>query len=159
MTIILYCRRNVGLIALSYFVAKGHTVRVMTDDDNVKWLARSLGCPMVEGVNAMGRFDFLFCVHGNKILETKYLAEKKTINIHPCLFKYPGHNPIKRYIENGDTLGSVESQYMIEEVDAGPVIHQEMFSTPVCHNYADFYNVALPFYYKVLDKTMEVICA
>lgn len=156
MTIVLYTRRNVGLLALSHLVAKEHCVKVITDDENVVAMGVSFGVQFVE-LDTMGDFDLFICCHGNKIIDKKYLVEKKFINIHPCLYKYKGHNPIKRYIENKDILGSVESQYMIEEVDAGEVIHQEFFETPICQTYADFYNVALPYYAKCLDKTLKCL--
>ena len=155
-TIILYTRRNVGLIALSYLVARGHTVRVISDDENVLWLAKELACEVVS-LDTMGEFDFFICVHGNRIIDKKYLAAGKFINIHPCLYKYRGHNPIKRYILNEDNHGTVESQYMIEEVDAGDVIHKEDFFTGKCSSFADFYNVALPYYFKCLDATLNKI--
>lgn len=156
MTIVLYTRRNVGLIALSYLVAKGHTIKVISDDENVLWLAGTLGCEVVD-IETMGEFDIFVCLHGNKIIDKKYLVTGKFINIHPCLYKYKGHNPIKRYILNEDNHGTVESQYMIEEADAGEVIHKEDFFTGKCSNFADFYNVALPYYYKCLDATLKKI--
>lgn len=157
MTIVLYSRRNVGIIALSYLVAKGHTVKVISDDENVLWLAGTLGCEVVD-IKTMGEFDLFICVHGNKVIDKKYLVTGKFVNVHPCLYKYRGANPIKRYIIGQDTEASVESQYMIEEVDAGEVICQEKFTTPICTRYETFYNIALPYYYKVLDRTLDVVC-
>lgn len=154
-TIILYTRRNVGLCALSFLVAKGFNVKVISDDENILWMAEKLLCDVVE-LDSMGGFDLFICCHGNKIIPEKYLQEKKFINVHPCL-KYKGHNPIKRYIANGDTEGSVEVQWLINEVDAGEVIHGEYFSTPVIQDYASFYNIALPFYFKAISKTLELL--
>lgn len=156
MTIILYCRRNVGMIALSYLKAKGYVVKVITDDTNIMWLAESLGCELVS-LDTMGEFDLFICVHGNKIIDKKYLQYGKMINVHPCLAKYPGHNPIFKYIQNGDRKATVESQYLIEQVDAGEVIHQEHFDTTICLSYGEFYNQAFSYYWKVLDRTLKKI--
>jgi SAM-dependent methyltransferase/folate-dependent phosphoribosylglycinamide formyltransferase PurN len=156
MTIILYTRRNVALYSLAYLVAKGHSVKVITDDDNVVWLAGKLSCEIVT-LDTMGEFDLFLCVHGNKIIDKKYLVEGKMVNVHPCLFKYKGHNPVRRYIHNLDTLATVESQWMIEEVDAGEVLHTVAFETPVVATFAEFYNIALPFYFRCLDATIETI--
>jgi len=156
MTIVLYTRRNVGLYCLSHLVALGHDVKVITDDSNVKWLAGKYKCELVD-LDTMGEFDYFICIHGNKIIDKKYLVLGKFINIHPCLFKYKGHNPIKRYVENMDTDATVESQYMIEEVDMGYVIYKEAFDTPVCNSYADFYNEALRYYISCLDKTLDIL--
>lgn len=156
MKIVLYTRRNVGLYCLSHLVALGYNVSVITDDKNVEWLAGVYGCDVVD-FNTMGEFDFLFCIHGNRILPKEILQEGKMVNIHPALYLYRGQNPIKRFIFNNDTEGSVESQWLIEEVDGGEVIHQEKFETPVCKNYADYYNVALPYYFTVISETLKKI--
>ena len=154
MRIILYSRRNVGLYCLSHLVALGHEVSVITDDLRVMWLAERYGCPIVS-IDTMGGYELFLCIHGHKILPPKYLKDGCMVNIHPCLYKYKGHNPIKRYILGKDTEATVEAQWMIEEVDAGDVIHREDFITPICTNYADFYNVALPYYYRCLDETLN----
>jgi len=153
-TIVLYARRNTGLCALSYLVASGHTVKVISDDENILWMADKLGCEIVT-FDTMGEFGLFICVHGNKVLDKKYLVPGRMVNIHPCLGQYPGHNPIKKYIENKNTIGTVESQYLIEEVDAGEVIHTENFITKPCNTFADFYNVALPKYFVVLEATLR----
>lgn len=154
MTVILYTRRNVGMIALSWFVAKGYSVRVITDDINVKWLAYTLGQQIVS-FDTMGGYDFFASVHGWKVVPKKHLKEGVSFNVHPCLGKYPGHDPIRKYIMNQDTEASVESHFMTNEVDKGEVIAQEFFTTPICETYADFYNEAFCSYYKILEATME----
>jgi len=154
MKIILYPRRNVGLYCLSHLIALGHRVSVITDDKNVEWLAGVYGCKTVD-FDTMGEFDLFACIHGNKIIDKKYLIEGKFINVHPCLYKYKGHNPIKRYILNEDEEGSVEVQYMIEEVDAGEVIHREDFYTGRVNTFEVFYNIALPYYFKAIDRAFE----
>jgi methionyl-tRNA formyltransferase len=154
-TIVLLTRRNVGMYCLSYLVAKGYKVKLITDDNDVLWLGGRLGVEFVT-LETMGDLDYMLSVHWHKIIPNEFLKEGRSINIHPCLFKYKGTNPIKRYISNGDTLGSVESHYMIEEVDAGEVIHREMFQTPKIESYAEFYNLALPYYFKCLAYTLEI---
>ena len=155
MKIVFYGRRNVGMLVLTYLVAKGHSVKVISDDV-VAETAKIFNCPVVNFEN-MGEFDLFICCHGSKIIDKKYLIKGKFINLHPCLYKYKGHSPIKRYIENKDESGSVECQWMIEEVDAGEVIHQEFFETPKVTTFAEFYNIALPYYLKAIDKALEKI--
>lgn len=157
-TIVLYGKRVVGQIALSYLVARGFNVRVVNDSDiGVTWLAREYGARVVGTDYELSAkaYDLFICVHGTRIIEKEYLRYGKMINIHPCLYKYKGHNPIKRYIANGDTEGSVASHYMTENVDEGQVIEELFFQTPPCKSYADFYNVALPYYFMILDKTLQ----
>lgn len=155
MNIVFYGKRNVGMVVLTYLVAKGHSVKVISDDI-VAETAKMLGCPIVN-FETMGEFDLFICCHGSKIIDKKYLVDGKFLNIHPCLYKYKGHSPIRRYIENKDESGSVEVQYMIEEVDGGAVIHQEFFETPKVTTFAEFYNLALPYYLRAINKALEKI--
>jgi methionyl-tRNA formyltransferase len=154
---ILYGNRNTGMLVLSYLVAKGHNVKVITDDDqDIIKLCEYYGIEVVT-LETMGVFDLFICCHGRRIIDSKYIEEGKFINIHPCLFKYKGHNPIKRYIANGDEVGSVESQYLIEEVDAGSVIYRREFTTGKVNSYSEFYNIAMPYYLEVIHETLRIL--
>ncbi len=144
------------MIALSYLKAKGHNVKVMSDDSMVRWLAKKLDCEIV-GLNNLGEFDLFLCVHGHKIIPKEYLAKGIWVNIHPMLGLYDGHNPIKRYIENGDTEGWVSSHHMVEKVDSGERIYTINFHTGKCNNYADFYNTAFKTYFVCIDNTLEIL--
>lgn len=156
MTIILYTRRNVGMCALSYFVAAGHRVKVVTDDVSIKKLARNLGSPVVDQ-DTMGEYDLIVSVHWHKLIPEVYLVGRIGINFHPCLSLYRGTNPIKRYIENKNTTASVASHFMTNVFDDGEVICEEFFETGIVESYADFYNQALPYYFRVFAKTMKMI--
>lgn len=155
-TLILFARRNVGVNALAFLIAKGYKVKVISDDENVIWLAKTLGCELVT-LDTMGAFDLFLCVHGNRIIDKKYLVEGRFVNVHPMLHKYRGMNPIKRYIENKDTEGVVQSHYMEETVDTGKIICAVRFETPVCNHPSDFYNVAFAAYYVCINRTIKLI--
>ena len=158
MKIVLYCRRNVGMLALSYFVAKGFDVLVISDDKNILWLAEILGQRVVTFETMGDSWDYFFCVHGNKILPKEMLREGKMINIHPCLKQgIKGHNPVKRYLEMGMQHASVSSHYMTEKVDEGRIMATVNFKTGGIKTYAEFYNIAFPHYYKILDKTVQIL--
>lgn len=153
----LYARRNVGLVALSYLKGRGYNVSVISDDADVLWLAKDYGCEILY-LNNNKEYDLFISVHGNQIIKKPYLVEGKMVNIHPCLFKYKGKDPISRYIQNKDVIATVESHYMIEKVDMGEVIHREKFETlDGVQSHAEFYNIALPFYIKCLSKTLELL--
>ena len=154
---ILYANRNTGLLALLYFLQKEHDVKLITEDPMLWQIAENLGVPIVD-FRANNDQELFVCVHGRKIIPPEYI-KGCMVNIHPCLYKYKGHNPIKRYIEDGETQGSVESHIMTEKVDEGEIIHSEFFDTPKCETYADFYNVAYPYYIKCLDATMKTLCS
>lgn len=154
-TIILYAKRNTGMVALLYLKAKGYNIVVADDsDDMVKETATNIGCYIRDTDYLLHTdFDVFVCVHGTRIFNKSQLDTGLFVNIHPT--KYNGHNPVKKYIANKDTGGCIRAMGMIEEVDAGELIHQENFETPICNTYADFYNIALPYYCKTLEKTLE----
>jgi methionyl-tRNA formyltransferase len=151
-TVILYARRNTGLMALVYLLTKQIKLKVISDDSEIQRFAILHGARTTE-IGDM-EYDLFLCVHGNKIIPKEFLKEKKCINIHPCLFQYKGKNPIEKYIANKDTVASVESHYMTEVVDEGELVYRRFFNTPVCNTYADFYNIALPVYIDVFHCTL-----
>lgn len=159
MTILLYTRRNVGLCALSYLISLGYEVVVMTDDENLKWMAGRYNCKVIDNGDwkGMGDFDFLLSVHGNKIIPKKYLKERKCVNVHPTLFLYKGTNPIKKFIANKDKVGSVAAHYMTEIPDEGEVICEHKFEVPPITTHAEYYQFSLPMYYKVIDDVLNVL--
>lgn len=147
------------MLVLAHLVARGFKVKLITDEKEGGLMRTCAGYYGVEVVTleTMGEFDRFICCHGRKIIPHQYLKGnyRKFVNIHPCLFKYRGKDPISRYIAKGDIRGSVESHYMVEEVDAGEVIVQEFFDTPVVKTHAEFYNIALPYYLKCLERTLK----
>lgn len=153
-TILLYARRNTGMAALSYLVAKGFRVKLVTDDEDILKLGIDLRCEIVT-METAGEWDFMFSVHWNKIIPDKYLKPNKCVNFHPLLHKYLGASPVKRYIENADTKASIGSHIMTNEVDNGTRVDIIYFETGIVDNYAEFYNIALPHYYTSFRRTLE----
>lgn len=152
---IFYGRTQVGTVVLSYLVAKGFQVKVIPEDDMIEKLCDYYG---LETRTLDTMEDELFiCCHGAKIIPERYLKEGRFINMHSCLFKYKGKDPISRYIQNKDTQASIESHYMVKEVDAGEVIHQVFFETPVVKTHGEYFNIALPHYYTCIHETLKKI--
>ena len=154
--IVLCTRRNVGLYSLSMLVAMGYDVSVISDDENVIWLAGVLGCRVVN-FDTMGEFDVLLSVHWNKFIDVGHFEYGSAINIHPCLTWYKGKNPIKRYIANKGTEASIESHWMTNVVDEGELVHQEFFSTPVVKTYQEFYDIAAMYYFRCIEQTLRKV--
>lgn len=157
--ILFYGKRNTGVIALLFLASKQRLNIVVADecDHDVLEIARRIGLRIASMDLELftKTFDYLFCVHGTRIFDKDELIDKRFINFHPT--HYNGHNPVKKFISNKDTTGSVRSMYMTEEIDAGELIAEEKFETGICHDYADFYNVAYIHYLRCLDKTLEKI--
>jgi len=153
-TILLYTRRNVGLCALSYFVAAGFRVKVISDDDEVLALATNLRCEIVTQGTA-GDWDWLFSVHWHKIIPEKHLKPNRGVNWHPLLHKYLGKDPVRRYMDNGDTMASLGSHIMTDVPDAGQKVDLIMFGLGAVSSYAEFYNAMLPIYYQSFRRTLD----
>ena len=158
MTVLLMTRRNVGLIALSYLVAKGYDCKVISDDKDVLWLAENLGQKIVDEDDA-GEWGYLISCHWHKIIDEKYLKEGKCVNIHPCLteLNYKGVNPVKRYIHNKNKEATIDAHFMTNVPDEGEVIATIKFKTGKVATYASFYNQAFKHYFYLLEKIMEVL--
>jgi hypothetical protein len=155
--IVLFARRNMGLLALVYLLSrKKKSLKVVTDDEHIISYAKSNRVEVVS-VDTMGDYDLLVSVHWNKIIPVEYLKQGKSFNVHPCLRLYRGKDPVRRYIDNRNTEATVESHYMTEVIDGGAVIHFEKFETGVINSHERFYNIAFPYYLKCLDETMNKI--
>jgi methionyl-tRNA formyltransferase len=156
MNIIFYGRTQMGMIVLSYLVAKGYDVKVIPEDDMLRQLCGYYGLEIVT-LDTMGTFDLFICCHGAKIIPERYLEDGKFINMHSCLWKYKGTDPITRYIAHKDTDASIESHYMVKEVDAGKVITRVLFTTPVVLNHQEYFNISTPYYFQCIDETLRKI--
>jgi len=156
MTVIFYGRTQMGTVVLSYLVAKGYDVRVIPEDDLIRDMCKYYDLDIIN-LDTMGWFDLFICCHGSKIIPAGYLIEGKFINMHSCLWKYKGKDPIRRYIDNKDTEASIESHYMVPEIDAGEVITRVLFNTPIVDSYGDYFNIALPYYLQCIDETLKKI--
>lgn len=154
MKVIFYGRTQVGSVVLMYLIARGFEVKVIPEDDIVSTICEYFDIPIVT-LDTMGEFDLFVCCHGSKIIPERYLVDGKFINMHSCLWKYKGKDPISRYIANGDTDASIESHYMVKEVDAGKVIHRELFTTPIVKTHGEYFNIALPYYYRCIHETLK----
>jgi methionyl-tRNA formyltransferase len=153
-TIIFYGRTQVGAVVLSYLVAKGFKVKVIPEDDLIRNLCKYYNLKIVNLEN-MGKFDLFICCHGEKIIDEKYLVPDKFINMHSCLWKYKGKDPIGRYIKNKDTNASIESHFLVKDVDMGKVINRVLFKTPVIKSYGEYFNLAIPYYFQCIDETLR----
>jgi len=158
MKIVFYGGQRAGIVVLLYLLAKQHEVVVVAVDSFVEGIARLFGLKMISVDDIAGEhFHVLVCCHGRRMIPGMVLDFHVCINIHPCLSKYKGADPIGRYMENKDTCGSVGCHFMTGEVDAGDVIHEVFFDTPVVASYCEFYNIALPFYIDCVHHSLNIL--
>lgn len=154
-TVILYGNRNVCIYALTYLMAKGFVVKLISKDHWVLKVAESLGVDIVE-FDEVESFDLFLCVHGATILKKNFLEKGVCVNVHPCLsLGYRGKDPIARYIKNKNEIATVDAHIMTEIVDEGEVVSSVKFATGQVAGYSEFYNQAVPFYFLTFNNILQ----
>lgn len=155
-----------GTTALLTLLALGHrVVCVIPVDEPVEKTAKNLKLNIrkpkdlndkkfVEYLKCL-KPDFLICCQGRKILKEDIL-EIPAVNLHPCLYKYPGADPIGRMLKEGNKKASVASHWMTPEVDRGKII-VEKFKEVEGSNPVEVYNELYPLYAEVLIQTLKKI--
>ena len=166
MKIIFYGGRQAGMVSLLTLLAlKEEIVCVIPVDNIVEKTAKRFGLKVrkVKDINNKKFVKYLkslrpnlfVCCHGRQIFKKDILAIG-CINLHPCLYKYKGANPIERLLKDKEKKASVGVHWMTEEIDRGKVIAEEFFSvsgkTPI-----EIYNELYPVYSKVLIKALNKI--
>jgi len=98
----------------------------------------------------IGAYDLLVCVHGREIVPKEFLdsLEYGGLNVHPCLWKYKGADPIGRLIKNKDSMASVGCHRMTEKVDEGEVMCETKVKLPITGDLTtpDVYRILYPLY-------------
>lgn len=166
MKIVFYGGRQSGMVALLTLLALKHeVVCVIPVDDPVERAAKSfkLNIKKPEDINDKKFVEYLknlksgllVCCHGRKILK-KDILTIKAINLHPCLYKYKGADPIGRMLKDKETKASVGVHWMTEDVDRGEVIVEE-FLTTKGSNVMEIYNELYPLYSEVLVEAIDKI--
>lgn len=93
-------------------------------------------------------FELLISIHGREIVPYFILRELEYggINLHPCLSKYPGADPIGRYLADKGTIATIGAHYMTKEVDKGPVIYELSVDAVGCSTREEVYQKLYPYY-------------
>lgn len=166
MKIIFYGGKQAGMVALLTLVAlKEEVVCVIPVDEIVEKIAKKfrLNVRKVRDINNKKfvsylhnlKPDLFFCCHGKQILK-KELLSIGCINLHPCLYKYKGSDPIKRLLLNNEKKASVGVHWMTEEVDRGEVIIEKFLKVRGA-NEIEVYNELYPIYSEVLVEALNKI--
>lgn len=167
MRIIFYGGRQAGAVSLLTLLALGHkVVCVIPVDEPVESVARSFALSVkkptnineekfVEYVKKL-KPDLFVCCHGRQILKTPLLNTVKALNMHPCLYKYKGADPIKRLLEDGNKKASVGIHWMTEKVDRGKVL-VEKFKNIESNSIVGVYNELYPLYSQTLVEALSKI--
>jgi len=89
---------------------------------------------------AAARADVVVLARYMQILTAAVVAPYagRIINIHPSLLPYfPGANPYRRAWEDGVRVTGCTAHFVTEDLDAGPIILQDVFQIEVGHDSVD----------------------
>lgn len=156
MNVIFMGGRQAGCLGLLTLCSVGlRPIRVIYYDDMVFNLGLDLGFNYADTITAIkdlpDRLDLLVSVHGREIVRPHQLAMfKDAINVHPCLWKYPGADPVRRLIRDYGTKASVGCHRMTAEVDGGEVLAEEFIELKSANFIDEVYNQLYSLYPRVL---------
>lgn len=154
--------KQAGSVSLLTLLALNHNVLVVVVYDQVvSGIAAHLELPIATSIKnqagVLSQSDLLISVHGREIVPDNLLnlPKKGCINLHPCLYKYKGTNPVNRMLADGQVMASVGSHYMTEQVDEGQVIVEEFLNVNGANTAEEVYNRLYPLYSHVLIRTLD----
>jgi methionyl-tRNA formyltransferase len=165
-TACLMAGKQAGVIGILTALAKKIDIlAVVAYDEFVKIVARELCIPVFATVydkkfiKYLTYCDLLISIHGREVIPRELLSLPKIgcINLHPCLYRYKGKNPIERLLRDGETKASVGSHWMTEKVDTGHTISEEFVNIKGLKTVTEVYNTLYPYYSFVLLKTLDIV--
>ena len=157
------------MVSLLTVMALGHeVVCVIPVDEPVQSVAKDLGLNLQKPKNINDeefvgylrtlKADLFVCCHGRQIIKDKLLVTVRAINMHPCLYKYKGAEPIRRLLEDKNKKASVAVHWMTEKVDEGNVIvenFQNVESGTIVGVYNELYHLYSSSLIEALEKIKE----
>ncbi len=162
--------KQAGLIGLLTVSSFGCQIKAVVPRDSIVGdMAKKLGYPIFDSVkqeevkNLLKGTDLLISVHSKEIISMEILNIPRLggINVHPCLYKYKGANPIDRFLTGNTSKASVGVHYMSAELDCGEVI-KEIFVDinryrQGVNTVVEVYNILYPVYSLVLLEALEIL--
>jgi methionyl-tRNA formyltransferase len=108
--------------------------------------------------NSLFSSDLLLSVHGREIIDDDTLHKPRFsgVNLHPCLNKYKGRDPIEKLILSGDHQASVGAHFMTNILDSGNIIC-EIFQNVEYSSINDITSVYNQLYYVYSQVIIETI--
>jgi len=158
--------KQVGVIGILTTLAKNIDIlSVVAYDDITSMISNAFHIPTYQTIHDrrfvqhLVKSDFLICVHGREIIPPALLSLPKCgcINVHPCLYKYKGKNPIQRLLDENESKASIGVHYMTEKIDEGAVIIEEYVDVHDLKTVENVYNTLYPYYALVLSKALDII--
>ena len=166
LSICVMAGRQVGVIGILTILARGHNIlSVVAYDSLVKIICKEFNLPVYTSIkNAsflkkLEKSDLLVSIHGREIVPDNLLFVPKyhCINVHPCLYKYKGKDPIKQLLKEKNEKASVGIHYMTNELDQGTIIIEEFINVKGLKDVEAIYNALYPYYSLALSKALNYI--
>jgi len=158
-----------GCFGLLTLLAKGHSIPMAVPySESVEQLCKSFNIPTFKikelnieygGIHDPYEYDLLVSVHCRSIIGKDMLDKFRFggINVHPCLYKYKGADPIGRLLKDGETLASVATHAMTPIVDEGEVLNEIFVDVTGLTTVTEVYNKLYPYYAISLIHALEKI--
>lgn len=166
MNACLMAGKQAGIIGILTSLAKKIDIlAIVAYDENVSMISREFNIPIFKTIHDekfikyLSKSDLLISVHGREIVPKDILSLPKIgcINIHPCLYKYKGKNPIQQLLKDKNSKASVGVHYMTEETDQGEMLVEEFVDVKGLDDVESIYNALYPYYSLVLSKALNII--
>jgi folate-dependent phosphoribosylglycinamide formyltransferase PurN len=158
--------KQAGCIGLLTIIANGYGIKgVVAYDSTVEALAKKLGLPTYSSIKQpeverlLFDSDLLVSTHAREIIPRKLLAlpHMGGVNVHPCLYRYKGANPVERLLQDGGTQASVGVHRMTEIIDEGEVLAEEFVDVTGRKSVGEIYNELYPLYATALLKALRIL--
>lgn len=160
--------KQAGVVSLLAVISTGCEVKaVVTVSDIVKEVADKFGIPVYHSVKQdeiqglLPEVDLMISVHSREIIPMVILNKVWLggINVHPCLSKYKGANPIQRFLSNGISQASVGVHRMTDKVDYGEVLMERFIEIDrvKIDTVEKVYNTLYPLYGLVLIDALRML--
>ena len=158
--------KQAGCLGVLTVYAAGHRVTAIVGyDEVVERLAGALFLPSYSSIrdsgfqDSLAHSDVLLSVHGREIVPNKLLAVPPLggVNVHPCLYRYKGADPIGRFLRDGISKASVGIHCMTDKVDEGEVLVEEFVEVEGKKTVDEVYNALYPFYTMALIKGLNIL--
>lgn len=154
--------RQAGLIGLLTLKSMDcPVISAVCYDENLKSTADKLGITTYPSIHAVPSWntDIIVSVHGREIVPKEIFSVPRqgAINAHPCLYKYPGKNPIRRFLKDHETLASVGIHRMTTMLDEGEVIKEIFINVAGKNTVDEVYNALYPVYSIALMESMTIL--
>lgn len=154
--------RQAGMVGLLSCLTEHDVIGVVAYDRIVRQAAMDVAC-VPQGsvheprfIDSLAGADVLLSVHGREIVPERLLKLPKHggINLHPCLDRYPGKDPVGRWLGDEGSEISVSAHVMEAEVDTGEVLVTHRTSSNGTTR-AEVYNDLYPLYARVVVEALR----